>query len=63
MRINTLVMETELVSKIFMYLTQLSAREDLIEFYHCENVKIYQKYPFHTYDVVAFLVSITVHSS
>lgn len=56
-------METELVSKIFMYLTQLSAREDLIEFYHCENVKIYQKYPFHTYDVVAFLVSITVHSS
>jgi len=58
------VMETELVSKTLMYLTQLSAREDLIEFCHCENVKIYQnKYPFHTCDVVAFLVSITVHSS
>lgn len=61
---NTLVMETGLVSKTLMYLTQLSAREDLMEFCHCENVKIYQKkYPFHTYDVVVFLVSITVPSS
>lgn len=58
------MMETELVSKTLMYLMQLSAREVLIEFCHCENVKICQKmYPFHTYDVVAFLVSITVHSS
>jgi len=57
-------METKLVSKTLMYLTHLSASEDLIEFYHCENVKIYQKkYPFHSCDVVAFLVSITVHSS
>jgi len=63
MKINTLVMETELVSKTFMYLMQLSAREDWIEFCHCENVKIYQKYPFYTDDMVAFLVSITVHNS